>query len=65
MYINIGTDQISVKDAVRQVKHNINELQRKLSEVSKSDYLSDQIQHFYQRKLDTQKTTLEWLERAL
>lgn len=62
--ISIGTDQISVKDAIRRVRHNINDLQRKLTEVPNSAYFSNQLQCFYQRKLDTQKATLEWLERA-
>ena len=62
--LNMGTDQISLKDAVRRVQQNINELQQKLIDISDIEYFSEKIQRFYERKIATQKATLEWLERA-
>ena len=61
--LNIGTDVIAIKDAVRQVERNITELQRRKDEVQ--GYAASAIIKFYDEKIDAQNVALSWLLRAL
>jgi len=61
----MGTDAINLKDAMRQVNRNIFYLQQKLMIENVEGNLSWQLKDFYERKIESQKVILEWLERAL
>jgi hypothetical protein len=63
--LNMGRDQISIRDAVRRVEQNIAALQMKLTDAGHVDHFSEKIERFYEQKIAIQKATLEWLERVL
>lgn len=63
--LNIGTDVIAVKDAVKQVRRNIRELKEKKSQIHITGEAADKIIRFYDEKLSAQKMMLLWLRKSL
>ena len=59
----VGTDVIMLKDAIVQVDRNIEELQEKLRTTNHNMCPSEQIQNFYQEKIEAHQITLEWLRK--
>jgi hypothetical protein len=59
--LHIGTESISVKEALVIVKRNISWLQSRIDEVDLEGHIGQQIKNFYERKLNTQKLAINWL----
>ena len=59
----VGTDVIRLRDAITQVNRHIDDLQEKLRNANRDNCRSEQIQNFYQEKIETHRITLEWLRK--
>jgi len=63
--LNIGSNVIAVKDAVKQVQQNIRELREKKSQITISGESASKISSFYDEKIAAQKLLLLWLRRSM
>ncbi len=63
--LNIGTDVIAIKDAVKQIRRNIRELKEKKSQVTIAGETANKILRFYDEKIAAQKVMLLWLRRSI
>ena len=61
----MGTEGIVVKDAIKMVNRNIAMFQQKLQGSISNGNSTPCIRQFYEAKIESQKATLRWLEKAL
>jgi thiazole synthase ThiGH ThiG subunit len=62
--IYMGDEVITVREAVRNVQKNIQQIKLKLSP-NTHGYPAEKAVNYYQAKLATQKMTLSWLKSIL
>ncbi len=61
----IGTDVISIKDAVKQLQKNIDELESKKIQINLQGHARTKILGIYEKKISSQQAILSWLRRVL
>jgi|GEM_PF-1296817 len=61
----IGSTQIAIKSARRQVENNLKDLRAKQAQVKPETYAGTHIISFYEEKITSQQITLGWLQKAL
>ena len=59
--IYIGTEVLRTNAAIEQLKENIKFLQSKVDHLDLNNALASQVQDFYLRKLESQRSLLDWL----
>ena len=59
--IHMGTESISVKEALAIVERNILRLQSRIDEVDLEGHIGQQIRNFYENRLNTQKLAINWI----
>lgn len=63
--LNIGTDVVAIKDAVRQVRHNIRDLKERKSQIQLTGEAAKKILQVYEEKISAQQILLLWLRRSI
>lgn len=59
--IYMGTESVSIKEALITVRRNIIWLQKRIDDVDLEGHIGEQLRSFYEKKLDTQKLAINWL----
>lgn len=64
-YLHMGTESISVKEALLTVRRNILWLQKRINDVDLEGHVGQQLRSFYEKKLDMQRLAIDWLTQHI
>jgi len=59
--IFLGTEAIFIKDSFYTIKTNIALLQNKIDQINLDSQVGQQARYFYERKMEVQRSALEWI----